>query len=231
MNPRIVLFDIETSPNLAYVWGKWEQDVIEFEREWDLLCWTVKELGGKSRTLALCDVKNEEVLVKELWKELDSADIIIAHNGDGFDLPKSNTKFLEYRLPPPSPYKTVDTLKVARSRFAFNSNKLDDLAKFLGLERKLENGGFKTWMGCLKGDKKAWGLMKKYNAKDCTVLEQIYHLMKPWMNNHPDLSVMTQELVCPSCGSDKVIKRAKRDIFYKKKARMSCNDCGRWFRI
>lgn len=30
---KILLFDIETSPNLSYTWEKYQQDVIAFEKE------------------------------------------------------------------------------------------------------------------------------------------------------------------------------------------------------
>ena len=45
---RVVLLDIETSPNLGYVWGLWDQNVIEFENEWNILCFAWKVLGEKA---------------------------------------------------------------------------------------------------------------------------------------------------------------------------------------
>lgn len=204
---KIILLDIETSPNLGYVWAKYQQDVIEYVDEWELLCWTVKELGGKSITRALCDVKNEKQLVKELWGQFNGADVIIAHNGDEFDIKKSNTKFTFYRLPPPSFYKTIDTLKVARSKFAFNSNKLNDLANYLGLGEKAETGGFKLWKGCMEGDKKSWAKMKEYNAKDVLLLEKVYLNFRPWITNHPNISALIGKPACPTCGSTHIQKR------------------------
>lgn len=227
---KIILLDIETSPNLAYVWGKYEQDVIEYEHEWDLLCWTVKELEGKSKTLALCDVKNEEALVKGLWNELNEADLVIAHNGDDFDLKKANAKFSFYRLPPPKYYKTVDTLKVARKYFGFNSNKLNDLGQHLKIGAKVETGGFKLWKGCMEGDKSAWRKMKKYNAQDVLLLEKIYLHFRPWISNHPNLSAFSNKPACPSCASTHIQKRGFETIGAMRYQTYACYDCRSRFR-
>lgn len=227
---KIILLDIETSPNLAYVWGKYEQDVIEYESEWDLLCWTVKELEGKSLTRGLCDVKNEKQLVKELWEQLNEADVVIAHNGDQFDLKKANAKFSFYRFSPPKPYKTVDTLKVARKYFGFNSNKLNDLGKHLDLGVKVETGGFKLWRGCMEGGKESWRNMKKYNAQDVLLLEKVYLHFRPWIENHPNITLDATLKACPACGSPNLIRRGFRYLKSTIAPQYSCNDCGKWIR-
>lgn len=228
--PHIILLDLETGPNTAYVWGMYEQNVLGYVHEWDLLCWTVKILGGKSITRSLWDVPSEKDLVRELWTHFDNADVIIAHNGDEFDVKRSNTKFLQYRLKPPSPYKTVDTLKIARSKFAFNSNKLDDLARFLGIKRKIKTGGFELWLKCLQGDKKAQAKMHKYNRRDVVVLEEVYMLMRGWANTHPNLNTFSNGLICPRCQSLNIVKRGidyTRTCSYQQ---YQCKACGRWSR-
>ncbi len=129
MKPSIILLDIETAPSLGYVWGIWEQNVISVKEEWFILSFATKVLGvGKPVIYALPDYKHykrnhydDEALVKELWKILDEADVVIAHNGDRFDIKKSNARFIYHGLKPPSPYKTIDTLKIARKHFNFNS--------------------------------------------------------------------------------------------------------------
>lgn len=229
---KIGLLDIETSPNLGWIWGKWQQDVIEFVAEWDLLCWTVKELGGKSVTRGLCDVKNERQLVKELWDQFNRYDVLIAHNGDEFDIKKSNAKFTLYNLPPPMPYRTVDTVKVARKYFSFNSNKLNDLAQYLGIGAKVETGGFKLWKGCMAGDKNSWRLMKKYNAQDVLLLEKVYRHLLPWIKNHPNINLLVkvEDALCPKCGSRNIEWRGYASTQSLKYKRFQCQDCGGWGR-
>ena len=70
----------------------------------------------------------------------DEADVVIAHNGDKFDMRKANARFGHYE--PPMPVQQVDTLKVARKYFKFESNKLGDLGEHLGLGNKEVTGGF-----------------------------------------------------------------------------------------
>ena len=118
---KIVFLDIETSPNLAFVWGAWEQDVIAFKTEWYLLSFSQKQPKGKTITYALPDFplykkepENDLELAKRLWDVLDGADLIVGHNIDKFDIRKMNTRFLVHGLPPPSPYKTCDTLKLSK---------------------------------------------------------------------------------------------------------------------
>ena len=129
---KILLFDIETAPNLGYVWGKWEQDVIEFDRQWYMLCFCAKWLGDKKvMTHALPDFslykkdpENDKELVKKLWELFNEADIIIAHNGDEFDIKKSNARFIYHGFTPNPHYKTIDTKKIAKKYFSFNENNL-----------------------------------------------------------------------------------------------------------
>jgi RNase_H superfamily len=215
MAPKILLFDLETAPSLGYVWEKYETDVLDFVNEWYLLCFAAKWLDGKMMTFSLPDFtgykpgsENDKALVKQLWKLFDEADILIAHNGDHFDIRKANARFAYYNLPPPSPYKTVDTLKVARKYFNFTSNKLDDLGNHLGYGRKLAHTGFHLWKGCMRGDKKAWKHMVEYNKRDVVLLEKIYLHFRPWIDTHPNVAILyDRPNACPKCGSPKLQKR------------------------
>lgn len=236
MKARIKLLDVETAPSLGWVWGKWEQNVIDMKNDWYMLSYAVKDLGtGKIRTYCLPDypgykddIENDRELIKQLWKELDEADVVIAHNGDSFDIKKTNTRFLVHGLPPPSPYKSVDSLKVARSVFKFDSNKLDDLCRCLGIGRKLPHTGFHLWRGCMTGDKKSWDMMRKYNAHDIELLEEFYLKIRAWVKNHPNVN-LGEDQTCPKCGSNKVQRRGFSYSRLKKKQRYQCVKCTGWY--
>src|SRR5437868_14709279 len=109
----------------------------------------MKELGRpKVTTFALPDYPlykrdrtDDRALVKDLWKMMNEADIIVAHNGNSFDIKYANTRFIVHRLDPPAPYKSADTLKIARQVARFPSNKLDELARTFGIDRKLPTTG------------------------------------------------------------------------------------------
>lgn len=231
---KILFLDIENSPNLGYVWGKYEQDIIAFNKEWYMLSFSYKWLGEKTvKCFSLPDFSgyskdktNDKKLVTELWKLLDSADIVVGHNLDRFDLRKTNARFFAHDMLPPSPFKTVDTYKVAKKHFFFNSNKLNDLSK---VGKKVDTGGFGLWLRCMAGDKEAWKLMVKYNKQDIVLTEQLYYELRPWITNHPNLNVLDETIKnCPACGSDKLQRRGFRITRNGKKQAFQCSDCGAW---
>lgn len=235
--PRIALFDIETSPQEGKNWGgTYEVDILEITRYSHMLAWSVKELGKKPKVKALPDYKlykrekrNDRALVRDLHKELSQYDLIVAHNGDKFDARYMNARFAFHKLPPIPPFKTVDTCKAARRYFLFPSNKLNDLLVFLGYPPKVKTGGYNLWQDCIKGNLKAWALMKKYNAYDTEGLEFVYKRLLPFIGNHPALNIHSP--VCKNCRSSDIIKRRKPDVFKKKGVQMSCKKCGAWFYV
>jgi len=234
---KILLFDIETAPNLSYVWGKYEQDVLDVKDHWYMLCFAAKWLDKKKvLTSSLPDFSlykkdplNDKEVVKKLWELLDEADIVIAHNGDAFDIRKTNARFIKHGLKAPSSYKTIDTLKVARKYFKFDSNKLDDLGHYLNIGRKINTGGWALWAGCMKGDMKSWKKMLKYNRRDVILLEEVYLKLRPYMTNHPNINITPEiEDACPTCGSRNLIRRGYHIRKTNKARRYQCNDCGSW---
>jgi RNase_H superfamily len=232
---KVLLYDLETSPNIAYTWGKWEQNVISFQKEWELLSVAYKWLGTKKvECITRQDFKDttEKTLVKELWKLLDEADVVVAHNGDAFDNKKAMAKFIQHNLTPPSPYKSIDTKKIAKNRFNFNSNSLGDLGKTLKLGKKLETGGFDLWLKCMAGDKASWKKMTRYNKQDVSLLEKIYLKFRAWTPSHPNLALYSENALgveCPVCSSPHVQKRGFNILRVTKRQRLQCQSCGHWF--
>ncbi len=241
--PRVLLVDIETAPSLGWTWGKWEQNVIAFKEDWYILSFAFKWLGGKGNETGgrgiqfrgLPDYKysknspNDKQLVHELWNLFDKADIIIAHHGDGFDVKKSNARFVFHGLKPPAPYKSVDTLKIARKYFKFDSNRLDDLAQYLGVGKKKPHSGTHTWFGCMTGDKKAWNTMRIYNKHDIVLLEGVYLRLRAWADTHPNLNNFSKNGCCITCQSSKIQKRGINVSKTGYRERFQCCDCGAWF--
>lgn len=234
---KILFFDIETFSNLGYIWGKYEQNVIEYEREWYMLCFAYKWLGeSKVSAYSLPDFKNyrkdkynDKELVTKLWELFNEADIVVAHNGDQFDIRMANARFAFHGLLPPAPYKTVDTKKVAKRYFRFNSNKLDDLGNYFGLGRKIDTGGFELWLGCVNNDPVSWYKMVKYNKQDIALLEKIYNRLLPWIVNHP-LRTMTDpnDHICKNCSGTHMTKQGYKMTRTGKKQQWKCEDCGAW---
>jgi len=230
---RILLFDLETIPNLAFVWGKFEQNVIAFKKEWEILCFSWKWLGEKRIYFAKRG-RDDLNLVKILHTLFKEADILIAHNGAKFDRKKANARFIYHGLTPPKITKLVDTCQIARNHFGFNSNSLNDLGEHLKLGKKMETGGFQLWLDCMANKASAWEKMRRYNKMDVELLEKIYLKFLPWVTNHPNISMINGEPKyegCPNCGSMNTIKRgihANRQGLQQQK---SCNDCGGYFLV
>ena len=227
---KTLLFDIETAPNLAWVWGKWEQNVIEFEKEFHILCFAYKWLGEKTEVRAITKREDDKKIVKELWDLFNEADVIIAHNGAQFDIKKVNTRFAFHGLKPPAPYKTIDTKKVAKKYFGFNSNSMNDLGVYLGLGQKVDTGGFKLWKGCMSNDKNSWQLMKQYNKHDVDLLEKVYLFFRPWIGNHPTVGMYTEGSRCAHCGSQRLQKRGQVRNKTTAYQNIWCKDCEGWNR-
>ena len=125
--PKILIFDIETAPMKAYVWSRWKQNIYldQTVSEWFMLTWSAKWLfGDKTMSMRLeskeAIAEDDSRIVKGLWELINEADIIIAHNGERFDTPKMNTRFLLNGLPPTSSYRQIDTKKVAAKSFGFS---------------------------------------------------------------------------------------------------------------
>lgn len=234
MTNKVLIFDIETSPNIAYVWGAWKQNISgkQFLEKSYIMSFAAKWLDDDRVVYVENRHNNDKYLVTELYRLLDEADVVVAHNGKKFDLPKVLGRGLVHGLKPPSPYHTVDTLLVARKRFGFVSNRLADLCHELGLTEKDEHknfAGFDLWLQCLKQNDAAWAEMKHYNIQDVYALEDLYKRMLPYIDNHPNVGV--SECSCSNCGAVNLQRRG----VYRTKAGLSyqryvCKDCGSWSR-
>jgi hypothetical protein len=234
--PKILLFDIETAPNTAFVWGHYEQNVLGYERQWYMLAFCAKWIDGDTISRCLPDYESykpntddDREMITELWNLFNEADVIIGHNLDSFDITKSNARFIVHGLNPPSPYKTIDTKKVARRYFRFNSNKLDDLGNTLGVGRKMKHTGFELWKDCMSGDLEAWEVMRMYNRQDVLLLERVYNKLKVWMVNHPNMAILSEiENGCPVCNSTNLRRDGFSITATGRKERFQCGSCGAW---
>jgi len=237
--PKVLFLDIETSPNLTYIWGLHTElhTMDMWVKEWYILCWCASFKGDKTMiTSALpdfakeykADKENDRFILEKLWKLLDEADIVVGHNSVAFDLKKINARFAIHNMKPPSPYKTVDTLLSARKHFDFTSNKLADLGKTLGLGEKIDTGGFSLWKRCISGDMSAWKHMVKYCSNDVILLEKIYLRLLPFMQTHPNFNNYIDEVnpVCTNCGSKNLQMNGFAYSNQAKYQRVVCKDCG-----
>ncbi len=174
----------------GYFFGRiWETNIVEVIEQSFMLSFSYKVLGEKAiYTYALPDFPrfrhdkhDDSQLVEKLAEILDTADLVVHHNGDRFDVPTANTRLLFHGFNPPAPFKTIDTCKQARRALKLPSNKLDDIGEYFGLGRKLAHTGKHLWLACMNGDRKAFKEMKRYNKQDVALLEKVYLKMLPYI--------------------------------------------------
>lgn len=238
--PKILIFDIETTPMKSYHWGSYKQfispvQVLEYTK---VLCWSAKWLDSDAvlfeRQMPRDKGDDKRICVK-LWELCDEADILIAHNGQAFDIGVMRARWLDHGLVPPSPSKMVDTLKIVRKQFRFPDNKLETLVKYLGLGTKLAHTGFQLWIDCMAHKAEAWRLMEEYNVRDVTILESLYKQIRPWDTRHPNVALLYDDAKtrCVCCGhtSFTAVKHKQAmtsvSLFDIKK----CKSCGKNMRV
>lgn len=234
---RVLVIDIETAPIRAYVWGIWNQNVAinQIQSDWFCLTWSAKWLFEDKVYSAKLNSKevfkqDDKRIIRGIWELLNQADIVIAHNGRRFDLPKLNARFIINGLNPPLPYQTIDTLDHIKRQFGFTSNKLDYVNKLLNLERKTDTGGFELWERCMLGEQAALDKMEEYNINDVRILEETYLHIRPWIKPHPNMGLFIlseNQFHCPSCGSAEMKEEGKGyhttvNIY----TALRCDNCG-----
>lgn len=237
---KVLILDIETAPMKAWVWGRWKENIYldQTIQEWFMLSWAAKWLGDNNEfgfVLTPSEVKeeNDKRILAELYKVLNEADIVVAHNGNKFDIPKINTRFLLNNFPIPSPYKQIDTYYIAKRQFGFSSSSLDAIATFFGFPNK-DPHDFKLWKDCMEGNQASLERLLRYNKKDVEILEKVYLKVRPWIKNHPNVNVITNSDIssCTHCGSSNIeeIKDASYNTQSCKYLVYRCKDCGAIFR-
>lgn len=207
--PKILIFDIETSPSITYTFGRFKVNINLEQVEQDpiMLTWSAKWLYSSdimSDAITPKEVKefNDKRIVESLWKLLDEADIVVAHFGDAFDIPMLNSRAILNGLSPYTSVNSIDTKKVASKQFRFPSNKLDALATYFGVGNKIKTD-FDLWKRCLHGELAAIKEMEVYNIQDVVVLEEVYLKLRPWIKSHPNIGLYLDSdvPVCSACGS------------------------------
>ncbi len=217
---RRLFFDVETSPNIGFFWQSGyklnigTQNII---KERALICICYKWEDDKETHSLNWDAKQcDKKMLQAFVKIANEADELIGHNGDKFDLAWIRTRCLFHEIEMFPTYTTIDTLKIARSKFKFNSNKLDYIGKFLGIGQKIKTE-FSLWTDIvLKKDKIAMDKMLKYCKMDVVLLEKVFKKLSNHIAAKTHYGVIFGEDrgSCPECGADgeNLVKHKKRTL-------------------
>lgn len=232
---KVLTLDIETQPNLAYVWDMWNANpgsnlkmVKEFGR---VICFSGKLLDDFEVRYHSDFHDGHKRMVRKAHELLDYCDVVVTYNGKAFDIKHLNREFLLQGLTPPSPYKHIDLYQVIKGKFKFASNKLDHVASQLEIGSKLKHAGFDLWIECMNGNIDSWDKMREYNMQDVVLTEELYLKLRPWIDTHPNINSYSEDEVegCTRCGSMDYQKRGTYATSYGVKQQYWCKNCGGWF--
>lgn len=234
---RRLFWDLETSPNIGLFWRAGYKQNISYEniiQERAIICLCYKWEGSKKVHSLEWDRGDDRKLCEDFAPIIEEADEMVAHNGDKFDIKWYNTRHLVHGLPPIPIAKTVDTLVIARRRFYFNSNRLDYIAKFLGLKGK-DRSEFDMWREILlRNCPKTMKRMVDYCKRDVVLLEKVYQRLSAYHREKTHVGVLAggEKWSCPHCASENVkVHKTRHTAAGTIQKQMQCNDCHRYYTI
>lgn len=228
-------FDIETSPNIVYSWRTGynltitPESIIE-ERKIICIAW---KWEGEDEVYALNwdEMQSDKQMLEQFLVVLGKSDEVVAHNGDRFDIKWLRTRCYFHEIPMFPDYKSFDTLKKARSKFNFNSNKLDYISKFSGSDGKISTN-YKLWIDVMGGDDEALNQMVEYCKKDVLELEKVFLKMNNYVTNNTNHAVLRgkDKSTCPECGGEGELFKMISTPMGTKQVVMKCS-CGKAYKI
>lgn len=242
---KILWDDIETSPVLAYTYPTWNVNIphdniiidkqitsiaymFEGEHQPKTLEWEYKspikiypdriEGGGDDRKI-----------LEKYVEVVESADLVIAQNGDSFDRKEIMWRMNDLQIRPlKSPVITLDTLKLSRKVFRPTSQKLDFRSQKYGLGGKIPQT-MKDCIDVARGNIRAQEVRVRYNGKDVKDLRAIFWRELPYYTLPKSLVKMLREYIkdgrpfCRRCAS---LKQRKFDVKQLNSKCLECSNCG-----
>lgn len=227
-------WDVEVSPNIGFFWQPGHKISLSYDniiKERAIICICYKwENEKKIHYLKWNSKQCDKKMLQEFIKVANRADELVGHNADRFDLTWLRTRCLFHGIAVFPNYTTIDTLKFARAKFRFNSNRLDYIGKFLGVGQKHETG-FGLWRDIvLKNCPLSMAKMIKYCQQDVRLLQEIHAKLNQYLPAKTHYGVLNggEKIDCPECGSDRLRKvRLYTTAAGVKKRQLQCNDCGK----
>lgn len=199
---------IEWPRTICVAWRWYGEKRVEFAAEWE-------EGGTEAMHLAA-------------WEVYDKADIVVGHNIAGFDTKHLNTGWRDLGLPPPSPFKQIDTLKEARKWFGDESKQLAALTKRLGIPTKTDKYDVEVARQALAGNKAMQRKLASYNKGDIVATEALYDAFRGWMPHHPHAKSgnALDVLTCNQCNGRNLTRNGIKLASQITYLQYRCDDCG-----
>ena len=112
-NMKILTLDIETCPNLVYVWHLFGQyiSIDNIVKPTEMICWAAKWKGQKK--VHFRDQSYPDFL-EAIYDLLEEADAVVTFNGIAFDLKHLNREFAKAGMVPPHMPQNIDLIKTLK---------------------------------------------------------------------------------------------------------------------
>lgn len=232
--PRVLVFDIETSPHLAWTFSTWQTTISPdmIVKPSRVLMVGAKWVGERKVTMLTELHDGRDAMLSGIRDMLDEADAAVTYNGPGFDEKHLAREFLLAGLQQPSPWQSIDLLRIVRSTYKFPSNRLGQIGMSLGIGAKMETGGWALWQAVLDGDARAWDKMRAYCRQDVVLTERLLFHLGPAVRQLPHMGLWSGDMsTCYACGSADLTPTGwvhTRAAIYPK---VRCEGCGAWSRV
>lgn len=195
----------------------------------------VKVPANRVRTVVSNEYLGEKtIVVMQTSSKTFIGNGYLMHNCDKFDIKWFRTRCAYHGIDCPPNINSVDTLKLAKNNFLFNSNKLDYIGGYFNLGHKLKTE-YSLWKDILlKNSTKAMNLMVTYCKRDVELLEQVHQKMKNYSlhKTHKAVSVNGDKIDCPECGSEKTkVQKRRISAAGTKSIQFQCSDCGKYHSV
>lgn len=242
--PKILTFDIETSPHLGWFFGTRQVNItpIQIKSPTRIISWAAKWHGADRLYFRSEFHDGHPEMIRGLHSMLDEADVVVTYNGDGFDIPHFERERHLLGLPQVKPFVSVDLYKVIKKNEVWASHKLAYITDRLGLSGKLDNDGWRLWLACLgeygpDEQIKAWRLMRRYNKRDVVTTEEVFDEYRPVIKTIPGhrLYVEIEDYDeadrpnCHHCSCPDVIRRGWKRTKSRRYRQYQCKGCGGYF--
>jgi len=239
MGFKRLFFDIETSYCEGWFWRPQFKTNITYDqvlKESKIICICYKWEGSDRMYSLKWDKGCDKELIKKFIDVLLDADEVVGHNSDKFDLKWVRTRCLVHGCKSLPDFKSIDTLKISRSKFNFPSNRLDAIGKYLGFGGKMEHSGIQLWHDIIqKNSAKAMKEMIDYCKRDVELLEKVYLKLEGYAKHktHIGMHEGNDSCSCPNCGSERTVLNGRRiNAVGNVNVVMHCkHDCGKYFQV
>jgi DNA polymerase elongation subunit (family B) len=227
--PAIWVYDVESSPNLCWTFGLWDQNIgiNQSVQSQDILTFAAHKIGTKKiETMAAWD--DYDAMIARLHEIFSEADYLVGYSNASFDDKMVRAAFVKAGLEPPAPHRVIDLLRVVKRNFKFPSHKLDYVCGALGLEHKASTGGMDLWTACMAGDVKAQKKMLAYNRQDTKITTDLFNRLLPYCGLNVPLHSDEDDaaaMLCTKCGSDHVTSRGFAYTTGSRYRRYQCQSC------